>query len=487
MNTKEPLPRRFERLSSELRRRPSLVESVLERIAHERITTTPMSANLRQKNWRYVFSLAAALFFVALVPWWAATEPSLAFADVKAAILKITTVAGKAHYPNAPHKDELGYMSADHKSVRAELPSGLVVVMAPDGKRLMLNTRDRVAYIGSGQSSPVEEDRVRHVLLELAELDGKAVRVLDDRVVNGRRLQGFIVPVSHLGGKFAKLIETRVWVDPTTRLPVVVENVPIDPNNVVAKVFHSVTTYELNVPLEDALFSLSPPAGYRLVKEEEAFPMPPPVLPKGLDVDSLVVQPKLGIGKARFGMSVGQIYEVLGVPDVADFSWESSKEIDQLQKQLSRQEGDKSQLQQQLQELTDARKPELWWLSYRSLGFELMVSPEHGFCGCTCYGKSDTIKNMLGQFVILRNNESFWGGAEGHFAGQIEGGITVDSTPEDVIKAYGKPTEISYAEERPGRKAQWLTYVDENDGRMFFAYVNGIFNNLLIIAPSNGE
>ena len=164
--------------------------------------------------------------------------------------------------PNAPHKDEIGYMSADHKAVRAELPGGLVVVMAPDGKRLMLNTRDRVAYIGPGQT-PVKEDRVRHILLELAELDGKAVRVLDERVVNGRRLQGFVVPMSPLNDKYGKLIETRVWADPTTRLPVVVEHVPIDPNNVVAKVLHSVTTYELNVPLDESLFSLNPPAGYR--------------------------------------------------------------------------------------------------------------------------------------------------------------------------------------------------------------------------------
>ena len=305
-----------------------------------------MSANLRQKNWRYVLSLAAALFLVLMVPWWTATESSMAFADVQAAIRKITTAAGKAHYPNAPHRDRIGYMSADHKAVRAELPGGLVVVMALDGKRLMLNTCDRVAYIGSGQT-PVEEGKVRHILLELAELDGKAVRVLDERVVNGRRLQGFVVPMSPLNDKFAKLLETRVWVDPTTRLPVVVEHVPIDPNNVVAKVLHSVTTYELNVPLDDTLFSLNPPAGYRLVKEGALFPMPPPVLPKGIDLDSLIVRPKEGIGKARFGMSVDQIYGVLGMPDKTLYSREHSKEIDQLQEQLSNQEGDKSQLQKQ--------------------------------------------------------------------------------------------------------------------------------------------
>jgi len=486
MNTKEPLSKRFERLSSELRGRPSLVGPVLERIANEQIAATPRPARLSQKNWRYVFSLAAALFLVVMVPWWTATESSMAFADVQAAIRKITTIAGKAHYPNAPHKDELGYMSAVHRTIRAELPGGLVVVMAPDGKRLMLNTRDRVAYIGS-RKTPVEEDRVRHILLELAELDGKAVRVLDERVVNGRRLQGFVVPTSRLNDKYAKLIEIRVWVDPTTRLPVVVEHVPIDPNNVVAKVLHSVITYELNVPLDDTLFSLNPPAGYRLVKEGALFPMPPPVLPKGIDLDSLIVRPKEGIGKARFGMSVDQIYGVLGMPDQTLYSREHSKEIDQLQEQLSNQEGDKSQLQKQLQDLRDSMLPDSWRLSYQSLGFELIVSREGGFGGLTCYGKEDRINIMMEHFVIdVSHGKILWGGAPGPFVGRTEEGITVDSTPEDVIEAYGEPTEISHAEE-PDSKAQWLTYIDENDGRVFFCFVNKIFNNVMIVAPQHDD
>jgi hypothetical protein len=485
MNTKEPLSRRLERLSAELRGRPSLVEPVLERIANKQITTTPRSARFSQRKWRYMFSLAAGLFLVALVTWWTATGSSMAFADVQAAIRKITTVAGKAHYPNAPHRDRIGYMSADHKAVRAELPGGLVVVMALDGKRLMLNTCDRVAYIGSGQT-PVEEDRVRHILLELAELDGKAVRVLDERVVNGRRLQGFVVPMSPLNDKYAKLIETRVWVDPTTRLPVVVEHVPIDPNNVVAKVMHSVTTYDLNVPLDDTLFSLNPPAGYRLVKEGALFPMPPPVLPKGIDLDSLIVRPKEGIGKARFGMSVDQIYGVLGMPDKTTFSYEHSSEIDQIQEQLSKQEGDKSHLHKRLQDLRDSRLHVGWWLSYQSLGFELTVSREGGFGGLTCYGKMERITSMMGQFVTLSHGKIFWGEAPGPFVGRTEEGITVDSTPEDVIEAYGEPTEISHAEE-PDSKAQWLTYIDENDGRVFFCFVNKIFNNVMIIAPQHDE
>ena len=153
MNTKEPLSKRFERLATELRRRPSLVEPILERIANERITARPTFARPSQPNWRYVFSLAAALFLVALVTWWTATGSSLAFADVQAAIRKITTVAGKAHYPNAPHRDKIGYMSADHKAVHAELPGGF-----QSGSRWSLGTsfwgkislrRDAVGLWGS--------------------------------------------------------------------------------------------------------------------------------------------------------------------------------------------------------------------------------------------------------------------------------------------------------------------------------------------------
>ncbi len=484
MTTKERLSKQLERLAAELGRRPSVVEPVLERIANERLATASAAAGLNQRKWRYVFSLAAGLFIAVSVPWWIPAEPSLAFAEVQAAIRTITTVAGKAHYPNAPHKDEIGYMSADHKTIRAELPGGLVVVMAPDGKRLMLNTRDRVAYIGTGQP-PVEEDRVRHVLLELSELDEKAVRVLGDRVVNGQRLQGFVVPTTYLNASFAKLIETRVWVDPSTRLPVVVEHVPVDPNNVVAKALHRVITYELNVPLEDSLFSMDPPVGYRLVKEGGLFPMPPPVLPKGMDLHSLIVYPKKGIGKARFGMSVDQIYEVLGVPDFTDYSLESSKEIDQLREQISNQKGDKSQLQKQLQALRDSTPPDTWWLLYRSLGFELTVGREGGLMGITCYGKQVQLSDMVGYFVILRNRESFWGGTTS-FVGRTTEGITVESTTEDIINTYGKPTEISRPENKD-ENVEFLIYVDDEDGRMIFAFVSGRLNNVVFYAPRRGD
>src|SRR6185436_13065112 len=128
-------------------------------------------------------------------------------------------------------------------------------------------------------------DTVRHTLLELANVEQTAVRPLGVKQIDGSRLVGFVVPSGQrpridLRSSIAERLQIRVWVDPATRLPVMMEQVPLDPTDALAKVYQLITTYELNTPLDSSLFSMTPPAGYRLLKEGEKFPLPAPVLPK---------------------------------------------------------------------------------------------------------------------------------------------------------------------------------------------------------------
>jgi hypothetical protein len=472
----QPMPQSVEH---QLRHR---MENVRRHIAEEKSSTFPRP----HFGWRYALPLgAAAALVVAVLSWLVAPRSSFAFAEVQAAIRKISTVAGTVHYPNAPQNDERGYLSADHKTMRAELPGGLVIVMSPNGQRLLLNTREKVAQLGPG-TFPADDDTVRHILLELANVEQTAVRPLGVKETHGRSLVGFIVPSSQRPGidlrsSIAKRMQTRVWVDPATHLPVMMEQVPLDPSDPVARVIELSTTYALNTPLDNSLFSMTPPAGYRLLKEGDKFPLPPPVLPKGYGPDSLIVNPRQGIGKARFGMSLEQVIEAAGSPDWIEEGREPTPEQEKLMTALKQRRpadsAERLEIGKQLETLYDAGKLTSWSLSYRSLGFELQVNRKNGLEGIMCFGYADPAPGVpapyMGYFAILNYGASFGAGVMRPFVGRTSEGITVSSAPDEIIAAYGKPTDTM-----AHKNAKWFVYADhaERERLMIFGFVDGKIN-----------
>lgn len=392
--------------------------------------------------------IAAALLMLTL--WTYKATSTLAFADVRIALQAVSSVVGKAHYPNAPQNDELGYLSTDHTTLRAELPGDLVVILRPNGERLTLNEREKIAVLSEGQE-PVEDTTVRNMLLELSNLPEQNVRSLGEKEIEGRKLAGFQIPTQLRPG-LAKHVETRLWVDPKTNLPVIKEQVPIDPNDPIGQILQVTITYELNKPLNDSLFSMSPPDGYRVVRDMDEFPLPGPIFPKGMDAKSLLIEPKKGIGKAEFGMSLTEVIASIGFPDWID---------------VLREKAD-------VHEASDA-----WLLSYQMLGFQIAVSRDDGMETVMCFGELGATPNT-GLFDFLMHGESFGAGAMRQFPGKTSRGIGVKSSMAEVKSAYGVPTEV-----KSNGETKFLTYT--NGGVMIFAFDGVNINNMLFIAPSTAK
>jgi hypothetical protein len=85
----------------------------------------------------------------------------------------------------------------------------------------------------------------------------------------------------------------------------------------------------------------------------------------------------------------------------------------------------------------------------------------------------------MGYFVILNYGESFGAGVMRPFVGRTSEGITVNSTPDEIIAAYGKPTDTT-----AHKNAKWLIYADhvERERLMMFAFVDGKINLMYFVA-----
>ena len=270
------------------------------------------------------------------------------------------------------------------------------------------------------------------------------------------------------------------------------EQVPLDPTDALAKVYQHTTTYEVNTHLDNSLFSMTPPAGYRLLKEGEKFPLPPPALPKGFSPDSLVVNPKQGIGNARFGMSLAEVIVAIGSPDeiveARDPTPEQEKLISTLKQKHAKDSAERSENGKQLDALYDAGKLTGWDLRYRSLGFELQVDQKNGLQAIMCFGYMDTAPSVpapyMGYFVILNRGDSFGAGLMRPFVGRTAEGITVNSTPDEVIAAYGKPTDTS-----ADKNAKWLIYTEHAERRplVWYAFVDGKINNMYFVSEEKKQ
>ena len=93
----------------------------------------------------------------------------------------------------------------------------------------------------------------RALLLDTVRKPGVQVKSLGEKEIDGRRVVGFC-----LSGRGVVL---SLWGDPKTRLPVRVEGTfALSPNLKLTE-----SDFEFNVPMDKSLFSLEPPAGYKLV------------------------------------------------------------------------------------------------------------------------------------------------------------------------------------------------------------------------------
>ena len=137
------------------------------------------------------------------------------------------------------------------------------------------------------------------------------IKQLPAHEINGKKVVGFIArPPALEGARYPSAgpkPETTVWVDPQTKLPLQIQTTSNEQGGV--NVTQTVTDISFDIPLDAALFDMTPPAGFNV----ESFGMAklqPGTTSK--DAVQLVITPAVGIGPVRFGMTTADVLRLLG-------------------------------------------------------------------------------------------------------------------------------------------------------------------------------
>ena len=461
MTDRQNLEKELSRLAEHLNARPGLAPRVMQQVRRGVVMQEPTSffnrlgTAIRQPAARYAAALGVALIvalvvFNGLKP---ARHSSIAFADVQEALRQIETAILEFHFPACPWLDCKQLWRRDCAVIREEESTGVVCLHdIDDGKSFYINPKKKTAtilaanrtadplHMGAKSATP------REFLDKLARLESAAVKPLGEQELGGRKLIGFAMPRDEFAADYRMLCS--VWVDPETRLPVRYEGVPEDPSNLAASFLHNVVTFTFNQPLAASLFHASVPEGYTVSEDNldaVVEPLVPP-LPANDPLASPVVEPNVGIGQARFGMSLKQVLEVLGRPDYAGAHWENTAEETKLVDETSRKASEEAAakglkgserslfVQNAVRDLHLRKRPwEGMSLEYYSRGFALITSEDQGLIRIFCSAA----------YVDRRP-----------FTGKTSKGIRMGATVPEIEQAYGTPDVKS---EDPDGKA-WLYY-----------------------------
>jgi outer membrane lipoprotein-sorting protein len=241
---------------------------------------------------------------------------------------------------------------------------------------LTLNPKQKKAILTLGLSDMMGPPNIYELFLNATQ---DKLENLPEETIDGKKAIGYRVRF----GLAADKKEARVWVDPTTKLPVRIEQSEKDKSG--RETAHMVfSDFVFDAPLDAALFRMTPPEGYTLVTMGSAAPLP--AAPAEADKLAPLVTPGVGIGPARFGMSKEEVIKVLGPPD------SNPPEAKGIQ------------------------------LLYFSRGFQVDVLPKRGLWFIHCVTQKTTI--------LAKVND---------FQGKTKEGIAMGASEKMIVDAYGKP------------------------------------------------
>jgi outer membrane lipoprotein-sorting protein len=223
----------------------------------------PLSNTQRKTNMRLITRLAASLIIAigaAALIFLANRTSSVALADVvqKVRDAKTLTFSATSSYAPAQAPQKFKFMMTNSGQTRIEMSNGGVTIMdTRAGRTLNLLPSEKLAIIielghaygqGQGPTDFVEEFK---------KLDAKRAKDLGEKEIDGRKVKGFVS--SEQGPP------TTVWADAKTGDPVRIElELPL-----MGKTSTMVMSdFVFNAPLDQSLFSLEPPAGYRVEKSD---------------------------------------------------------------------------------------------------------------------------------------------------------------------------------------------------------------------------
>ena len=144
--------------------------------------------------------------------------------------------------------------------MRTEIDEGAVVIAnGSQGKQLLLDPATKSALLLEGKAQAAAPEKAGGAgmidyLRQLTEGDAKPV---GDKPVGDIRARGYLV--NKLG------MAMTIWVDPVTRLPVRIESTDRIQDKEIRSV---ISDFQIDIPIDDALFRVEPPAGYSLRRQE---------------------------------------------------------------------------------------------------------------------------------------------------------------------------------------------------------------------------
>ncbi len=421
-------------LGRALSERPPIRDRVMQQLETEIAGSSIQPANRRSRWYKSApraLALSASAAILMLAVFVVSGLPSSpAFARVQDALRKIKTAVITRKFPESELSQRL-LVSRRHDLYRVEWSNDAVLIQSRTGRTLCLNTRDKLASTIAGGGFGLEGESLApgDFLDGLEDVEAKAVHSLGKKRVDGRELLGFELPADR--GTIR-----RVWVDPDTYLPVLEKQdleTPLETirsaGSVMPRPLRSTASYEFNAELSDELFSLEPPAGYKLVDVSD-FVWPGHELaetPDDIDPANYVLFPGQGIGSAHFGMSKAEVIDALGRPDevtlLGDASASEKEARRQIEQKAKEENWDRFRLQRELERQHRMRQPYIASsdvLRYYSLGFHVIVRRDTGLQEIMCWPKSSAYREFIGKTDL---------------------GISMASLPPDVRRVYGEATE----------------------------------------------
>lgn len=206
-----------------------------------------------------VLAAAAGLIYLAVAPR-ATARP--AFAEVTQKLRDAHTLAYRVTVESPDLKQPMR-MRASVKEpgrLRTEFDGGLITVVdGIQGKQLILDPATKTALVVEGKGAkPSPQSGAGVGLVEhLRQLTDKDARPLGEQSKGGVPMQGYVVKMY---GQ-----DTTIWIDPKTRLPLRMEStLRVDGKETRT----TVTDFQIDPVLDDALFRTEPPAGYAIRKAE---------------------------------------------------------------------------------------------------------------------------------------------------------------------------------------------------------------------------
>jgi outer membrane lipoprotein-sorting protein len=367
------------------------------------------------------FLAAAAVLLVAggLVAWlWSGPAAlPIAFAEVQAAVKasgsvtfrQSTKIKGKV-------KETTTLLILANGIVRTEEEDGGYTITDPMKHRaLLVRPKNKEAVLMEGLNTP--SINLYELLKKLP--GDAAARSLPRKKLDGKEVLGFTVPVPCDSGYCkGKELTLTVWADAGTRLPVRIETGDKDENGDAIEII--VDQIVFDKALDEKLFVLEPPEGYKMRSEGVANLPVPPADPKLKD---LVVTLREGVGPVKFRMSREEVEKALGKADEA-------KEVGSIIQ-----------------------------MNYGSRGLFIHVSKTRGVITIACSCQRLTLHRIR------------------DFSGKTDKGVAMGASVADVVKAYGDPNRKDSNENNGGTTTlyydklnAWFTFLDDKLVEIFLSF-----------------